>query len=104
MKRKARAHEKRIVGARQGWRCAACHRMLPSTFECDHVVALWRGGPDELDNLQALCCECHAAKTQLEEVERMQRLKALRAASTVRAPLCCIRCHAVVSPYFEHRC
>lgn len=34
--------------------------------EVDHVVPLSEGGPDEWDNLQALCRPHHAAKTLAE--------------------------------------
>lgn len=31
--------------------------------EVDHVIPKAQGGADRLDNLQALCAPCHAAKT-----------------------------------------
>jgi 5-methylcytosine-specific restriction protein A len=31
--------------------------------DVDHVVAKSKGGDDSLDNLQALCHECHSKKT-----------------------------------------
>jgi len=39
--------------------------------EVDHIVPLSQGGPDEWDNLQGLCHDCHAAKTAREMRERM---------------------------------
>ena len=33
-------------------------------FDIDHIVELARGGTDTLDNLQALCVQCHAIKTR----------------------------------------
>lgn len=43
--------------------CAAC-KACGSTndLEIDHVVPIARGGGDDLDNLQALCGTCNAAK------------------------------------------
>jgi hypothetical protein len=40
--------------------------MLTAFFEVDHVVALWRGGSNDITNLQALHRECHAAKGAAE--------------------------------------
>lgn len=102
-RRRATAHEKRIVGARAKWRCEGCQQLLDETFECDHRVPLWAGGDDTLDALQALCATCHRKKTVREEVERLARLRRVHARG-VHAPLVCTRCHHVVSPYFVHAC
>lgn len=67
-KRSWTASEKREVGARQCWRCAHCKELLPAAFECDHVFALHNGGPDTLDNAEALCPRCHSAKTLRERI------------------------------------
>lgn len=42
----------------RGWRS-----LFLTTWECDHVVELARGGTSELFNLQTLCPPCHRAKT-----------------------------------------
>lgn len=102
-RRNFNAHVKRLVAARGGWRCGACDAMLDATFECDHVVPLHRGGEDTVEALVALCCPCHRAKTQREEVERLAALRAA-AEGSGRPPMCCTRCHRVVSPYFVHTC
>lgn len=77
--------EQKIVGARQGWRCAHCNELLPSSYELDHVKPLWNGGPNVLENAEALCNDCHGKKTQREAIERRDRyrerlLKAVQAA------------------------
>ena len=46
----------------------ACGRA--GRFECDHVVALERGGSSDMSNLQALCRSCHIAKTRGENNRR----------------------------------
>ena len=66
------ADDKRVVGAGQFWNCNACKRVLESTFEVDHIVPLHEGGEDKLENAQALCCGCHAKKTQQERLKRQQ--------------------------------
>ena len=66
--------EHRIVAHRQEYKCATCARLLPPTFELDHIVALADGGADcWLTNAQCLCNGCHALKTQRENIERRER-------------------------------
>ena len=62
----------KMVAARQAWRCQTCNVVLPSAYEIDHVEPLWRRGGDNIHNLQALCPNCHAIKTQRESVERIE--------------------------------
>ena len=100
--RRITGHEKRIVAARQAWRCALCEHVLEATFQVDHVVPLHSGGDDDYQtNCHALCVGCHAEKTQREEIERLARRRSARGS---RPPLECTRCGHVVSPYFAHRC
>jgi 5-methylcytosine-specific restriction endonuclease McrA len=42
--------------------------LLSACFEIDHVIRLDRGGTNEIDNLVALCRECHGQKTMLENM------------------------------------
>ena len=87
--------QKKRVAAAHAWRCAACDVLLPATFEVDHVVPLWQGGADAVDNCQPLCPNCHAEKTQTEGI--------IRARGAARG-LDCRRCGVTVSPYFVHAC
>lgn len=98
-------HDKKIVAARQQWRCRKCTRLLDETYHVDHTVPLHSGGADSLDNAQALCVQCHAKKTVAEESERLHRLDLATRAGR-RAPVVCTACRAVVSPFFAslHRC
>ena len=80
-RRRITGHEKRVVAARQAWRCDDCDAVLTATYEVDHVVPLWRGGADDHEtNCHALCRECHARKTQ-----RGDRAPAERAGATADA-------------------
>jgi 5-methylcytosine-specific restriction endonuclease McrA len=97
------AHVKRAVAARAGWRCASCNELLDETYEIDHVVPLACGGADSVDNMVARHAACHKKKTLQEEMERLERARAV-AQSRARAPLECTRCGHWVSPYFVHRC
>lgn len=68
VRRTITADEKRVVGARQGWRCSACGVLLSSAYEVDHTVPLFEGGEDTLDNTTAMCPNCHALKSQRERM------------------------------------
>jgi len=54
-KRQVSESVKKIVAAEQKWACAHCQQLLPATYEVDHIKALYLGGTNERDNLQALC-------------------------------------------------
>jgi 5-methylcytosine-specific restriction enzyme A len=51
--------------------CKAVGEVALAT-EVDHIVPLSKGGSDALDNLQALCKQCHSDKTRrdLGQVEK----------------------------------
>lgn len=58
------------VAYRHDYRCALCRELLRAEFEVDHIVALCLGGhPTHVNNLQPLCCNCHAFKS-CEDVRR----------------------------------
>jgi 5-methylcytosine-specific restriction protein A len=52
--------------------CAHCRRegRVSAATDVDHIVPLWRGGSNDLANLQPLCGPCHAVKTAGEAGER----------------------------------
>ena len=83
---------RRKIAAEQRWRCVICRELLPYTFEVDHKQALFQGGDNRRDNLQALCNGCHASKTVEERTLDKQR--------KVDGP--CLVCGKVVSHYFPH--
>ena len=61
-------YSKKIVGARQHWRCAACGKILDASYEIDHIIPVHRGGGNDLSNLQALCrSPCHIQKSISEQ-------------------------------------
>ena len=55
---------------KQDNKCNHCDNVLSQYYQVDHITALQYGGNDEFDNLQALCCECHAKKSSIENVVR----------------------------------
>jgi len=66
VRKKITATVKLQIGASLSWRCNICHDQLKSTYHIDHIIQICRGGTNAEDNLQALCVECHADKTQKE--------------------------------------
>lgn len=54
------------VASRQMWRCNTCGVLFKALWHVDHVVRFSDGGGDTLDNMQALCADCHADKTAVE--------------------------------------
>lgn len=48
--------------------CAHCRDIdqVREWEELDHIIPLHKGGTDDLDNLQGLCVDHHAAKTRAD--------------------------------------
>lgn len=67
-KRSVSETKKKFVASRQDWRCNDCGKQLPAWFEVDHVVRLENGGSNHVDNLVALCRDCHGKKTAMESM------------------------------------
>jgi 5-methylcytosine-specific restriction endonuclease McrA len=68
IKRSVSETKKKYVAAQQGWNCGACKRQLPAWFEVDHKIRLDNGGSNSVDNLVALCRDCHGKKTAFENL------------------------------------
>jgi hypothetical protein len=67
-KRSVSETKKKFVAAQQGWNCGACKKQLPAWFEVDHKTRLDQGGSNHVDNLVALCRDCHGKKTAFENL------------------------------------
>lgn len=67
-KRNVSAATKKIVASNQKWMCGMCKNTLDYTYEVDHHIPLFKGGSNNIDNLVALCRNCHGKKTILEKV------------------------------------
>ena len=65
-KRSVSESKKKFVAAQQSWKCGDCKRQLPGWFEVDHVIPLQHGGSNAVDNLVALCRDCHGKKTAFD--------------------------------------
>ena len=67
-KRSVSETKKKYIAASQNWMCKDCNKQLPAWFEVDHVIALHNGGSNEIDNLVALCRDCHGKKTAMDRL------------------------------------
>jgi 5-methylcytosine-specific restriction endonuclease McrA len=68
VKRSVSETKKKFVASRQGWKCGDCQQQLNAWFEVDHKVRLEYGGSNHIDNLVALCRDCHGEKTSMENL------------------------------------
>jgi hypothetical protein len=68
IKRSVSETKKKFVAARQGWKCGDCQLQLNAWFEVDHKIRLEHGGSNHVDNLVALCRDCHGKKTTIENL------------------------------------
>ncbi len=60
--------KKKWIAAQQGWKCKECQTQLDAWFEVDHKIRLADGGSNHVDNLVALCRNCHGKKTTIENL------------------------------------
>jgi hypothetical protein len=67
------------IAQMQNNKCNSCSNELTEYFQIDHIIALQYGGTDDEQNLQALCCECHAKKSIIENKRRDKIKKAIDA-------------------------
>jgi hypothetical protein len=105
--RKVSSHLKKIVAFKQNYKCNMCQIMLPPTWECDHIIPLWKlGTSNELHNLQALCRECHGIKTMKEAMEREEMKYDFHKQQEFQPVkpkyYTCPECKVKYSPYFKH--
>lgn len=95
------------------YKCAVCGSTLTPTHELDHKKSLthphWLSMPDDEaellanrpNNIQPLCRECHAVKTQRETLRDITvRQSVARSIQGLSCPVC-LKMH---SPYFYPKC
>ena len=66
MRRLATRTQRNLLAILQDFQCAICKIELVDGYECDHLVPYSKGGQTTLENLQALCPNCHFDKTRAE--------------------------------------
>ena len=62
--------KKKYVASNQGWKCGGCNSILDATFEVDHKIELQHGGTNHVDNLWALCRNCHGKKGLMHKIQQ----------------------------------
>lgn len=67
-------HRRAVRWSRPYSGCDDCFTVR-ALWEADHIVAIYEGGSNDLDNLRTLCLKCHARETGLLR----RRLNARRA-------------------------
>jgi 5-methylcytosine-specific restriction endonuclease McrA len=67
-KRSVSETKKKFVASNQQWKCGDCQQQLTAWFEVDHKKRLDQGGSNDINNLIALCRNCHGKKTSLENI------------------------------------
>jgi 5-methylcytosine-specific restriction endonuclease McrA len=67
-KRSVSETKKKYVASSQNWKCGDCGNQLTAWFEVDHKIRLEYGGDNQINNLVALCRECHGKKTTIENL------------------------------------
>ena len=67
-KRSVSETKKKFVASNQQWKCGDCQQQLTAWFEVDHKKRLDQGGSNDIENLIALCRNCHGKKTSLENI------------------------------------
>ena len=67
-KRSVSETKKKYVASQQEWKCGHCNKQLNAWFEVDHKIRLEHGGGNDVNNLVALCRECHGKKTAMENM------------------------------------
>lgn len=68
--RKVSEQLKKIVASQQKWHCKGCNNVLDATYEIDHIISLEDSGNNSIQNLQALCRNCHGKKTMQDNIKR----------------------------------
>ena len=67
-KRSVSETKKKYVASIQDWKCKDCKSQLTAWFEVDHIKRLEYGGGNNVENLVALCRDCHGRKTAMENM------------------------------------
>lgn len=71
----------------QKWRCniSSCRKLLPPSFDVDHIIPLHKGGTNDVTNLQILCCRCHRMKCITEQLERNRTDNCVKVLKSIHA-------------------
>ena len=71
------------IAFNQAAKCRTCSDVLKENFHIDHIVPLHVGGSNTIENVQALCLDCHANKTKHETRQRISSKNKIERTETV---------------------
>mgnify|MGYP003705941565 CR=1 FL=1 len=77
-RRRINKQVRQTIATNQDHKCNDCKTTLTAYFQIDHLIGLQYGGTDEIDNLQALCGDCHTKKSIIENRVRNKIRHAIR--------------------------
>lgn len=75
---KIRPSMKLKIAAGQKYTCFYCKNILGAQFHIDHIIPLCLGGEDRINNLNALCPNCHSEKTVNDMQKYYDKQKEIR--------------------------
>ena len=65
--------QKNEILAQQKNKCIHCNKMLDMrATHFDHIKEVYKGGKSVINNLQALCANCHNIKTHKEKLKKVE--------------------------------
>ena len=70
--RKVRESIKKQIAYKQNYKCFECNNMLPPSYQIDHIIPHAISFDDSITNLNAMCPNCHANKSQKETMRIIQ--------------------------------
>lgn len=73
-KRNVSGNKKKQIEFKQNYECLNCNKRTPA-LEVDHIIPLYQGGSNCVDNLQGLCPTCHGEKTMHDFTEFYNNIK-----------------------------
>lgn len=101
MAKRIRASDKlrKEIVCNQNGLCNRCCTRLSRLFDIDHIIPFSISFDNSGGNLQALCLQCHGAKTRYEDrafFSSLQKVQAILPSATV-----CYTCYQITSLYFS---
>jgi 5-methylcytosine-specific restriction endonuclease McrA len=104
--RRISEYKRRCIAASQSWKCNVCMSSLSAVFQIDHIVPFSLSKNSDSSNLQAVCPNCHAAKSASETKHLYEYNKKKKEINNNDHLQICTFCLAIVTSHFadSHMC